>query len=153
MNLVSQFTKVKFRQARVLKLINKSFRILLVHEELQLLNVTLIIGDAFAHHCYIVCKGRILRASFGINLLAAFRVRFDLSLEGLELTKVLILDLRVLNLYNVQLLLVLLARIPQSISELFCFLRVELLLISTVSTFGRANLINLRLKCLVLDLC
>ena len=60
-----------------------------------------VVGNSLAHDGNIVGEGGILRAALIVDFLTAFCVCFDLGLERLQLTKVLILHLSVLDLDNV----------------------------------------------------
>ena len=86
--------------------------------------MTFIVLDSFAKGNDIICKGCTLGGTFSFDLLASFGISLEVTLKSLELTQILILNLRVLDLYNIEFLLVLFAWISEPGSEIVSLLSI-----------------------------
>ena len=97
---------------------HQRIRVLTIHKVLQTLNVPLVVHNSLTKRGDIIREGSRFCGALCFDFFATLGVRLELGLELLQLREVLVLDLGVLYLDDAQLLLVLLARISESISEL-----------------------------------
>ena len=117
----------------------------MIHELLELLDVSLVVGDAFPQCGDVVREGGRFGRALVLYFLTPFRVGFELRLESLQFSEILILHLRILHLDDGQLLFVLFAGVSEPVCELVSLLRVELLRVITIGPLGLADLVYLLL--------
>ena len=117
----------------------------MIHELLESLDVSLVVGDSFPKCGDVVREGGRFGRALVLYFLTPFRVGFELRLESLQFGEVLILHLRILHLDDGQLLFVLFAGVSEPVCELVSLLRVELLRVITIGPLGLADLVNLLL--------
>ena len=127
MYLISQLPQIHLTQLTILQFLDQGLCIFLIDIVLQPLDVSLVVCDPLAQGRDVVRECGRFCGTLALDLLATLRIGFELGLEGLKLTQVLILHLRVLDLDDAKLLLVLLARISEPVSELIRLLSVKLL--------------------------
>lgn len=152
MNLISQLAEIHLAQLPILQLLHELLRIFLINESLQSLDVAFIISDTLAQRSDVVGECSRFCCALILDLLSALSIRLELRLERLKLGEVLILNLGVLHFDDIELLFVLFARVSEAICELIRLLRVEVLLIVAVGFLCLTDLINLLLKCFILNL-
>ena len=124
------------------KLLHKCGGVLFVHELLELLDVLLVLRDPLFQCEHIALEHGRLPEPLRIYLFSALGQKLQFVLHLLELLKVLLLHIRELSLYDVELLFIFLARLSEPVRELLGLRVVQLSVVLNVILLLRLSLLN-----------